>query len=226
MKKAETIAVFDFDGVFVHDSDAIYKKEAWGRILEPWKGRYEEHFAEVAKQFGSGRRGGRREIFTMLLEKLKEPRGKNPAFVEGILEEYDAIVQKRILEAGLAPGAYEALMVLDRLRVPMYLNSGTPTDALARTATNLKIGDYFTGILGSTPAPIGGSKIENLRYVAKSEEVTPKQILMVGDSLTDWEAAHEYGTRFVGIVNRWNAWEEGQVPFPVITDLRDITKFL
>jgi phosphoglycolate phosphatase-like HAD superfamily hydrolase len=220
------VGVFDFDGVWVRNSDAVHKKEAWRDVLMPWEGRYEPHLAEVQRQYGSGKRGGRREILTSIFEKLKEPKAEDPEFVENILGVYDTHVQKRILEEGLVEGALLLLSQLKKRGLVLYLNSGTPTGALMRTARNLKIEEFFTGILGSTSEPIGGSKVENLIHISADEGAGPSEILMVGDSDPDYEAAKEVGTRFVGVGHQWNNWNKEQKPFPVITDLRDITKFL
>lgn len=217
---------FDFDGVFVRDSDAIFKKEAWKITLAPWEGRYEPYKREASELYGSGKNGGRMEIMRHTFEELGIPEEEIPVLVAERSQVFDQHVQSRILAAGLVPGTREALQKLSGLGVEMYLNSGTATPALVTSARNLNIANYFKGILGSTPEPYGGSKVENLAYIATREGITAPEILMVGDGDPDWKAPQDFDCPFLGFGNVYNRWADDEKLFPVITDLRDVMNYL
>jgi phosphoglycolate phosphatase-like HAD superfamily hydrolase len=217
---------FDFDGVFVLDSDAVFKKQAWDIALAPYRGHYEAYKKEASELYGSGRKGGRVEIIQYIFEKLGEPEEHIPALVAETVRVFDEYVQTNILNAGLVPGALEMLEQLAGRDISLYLNSGTATSALVTSAQNLGIAHFFRGILGSTPEPVGGSKVDNLTYTANQEGVKPSSMLMVGDGGSDYNAAKEFGCRFLGVANLHNQWAEMPQDFDLVTDLRDVVNFL
>ena len=220
------VVSFDFDGVLVADSDAVFKKEAWEKVLAFAEGRYEPFLEEGKGMFGSGKPGGRVDILQHVFRGLGIPTDAIPGRAEEAARVFDEYVQAKILGAGLVPGAMETLEELSRRGVPLYLNSGTPTSALTLTARNLDISRFFAGILGSTAEPQGGSKVHNLRIIKEKEAVVPTEILFVGDSDSDAQAAAEFGCRFLGVSNRWNGWEAEGRAFPLVADLRDVMRYL
>jgi phosphoglycolate phosphatase-like HAD superfamily hydrolase len=219
---------FDFDGVFVRDSEAVFKKAAWSVAFASYIGirRYEPFLKEGNALFGSGKPGGRKEIMQYVFEKLGEPAESIKDLVEKSAKAFDDYVQRKIMEAGLVPGSREMLEDLSGRGILMYLNSGTATSALITSAKNLQISDFFRQIFGSTEEPFGGSKVVNLHVMGRWEKVRRKEILFVGDGESDIKAAREFGCSFLGFSNRWNNWEAEKKPFPVITDLRDVAKYL
>src|SRR3989344_6295175 len=212
---------FDFDGVFVRDSDAVFKIEAWDSALAPWAGRYKPMLDEGRSIFGEGKKGGRLEILEYVFEKLGEPQEKIPALVAQAAKDFDEHVQNRIAEAGFVPGALEMLQELSKLGIALYINSGTVTTALETSTKNLTIRSFFKGILGSLK-----SKADNLRDITAREGIGSSAILVVGDGDSDYQAAQEAGCRFLGVANKWNKWRSGEKNFPVVTDLRDVKDYI
>lgn len=211
---------FDFDGVFVRDSEAVFKAEAWGEVLAAYHGRYEHHLREAQLRYGHGQPGGRVGILRYVYEALGEPASVVEALIERSARAFDDRVQARIVAAGLVPGAREMLRTLKQRGLSLYLNSGTPTAALLVSARNLNISGFFQEILGST-----NSKVDNLKHIADRERVPPASIVVVGDGDSDVAAARGVGCRFVGVSHRWNRWGQAQ-GFPTITDVGDVVKFL
>lgn len=212
---------FDFDGVFVLDSEAVFKKTAWEVVFAEHQGRYEFLLEEASKMFGYGKAGGRREIMRYVIERLGELGDQLDEKLNNSLKLFDDHVQKRILEAGLVGGAVEMLEALQKRGLPLYLNSGTATDALRLSARNLKISNYFNGIYGSAR-----SKVDNLLDVSERESVSPSEILVVGDGDSDEKAARETGCQFLGVANRWNLWKDGNKPFPTVEYLPDVLQYV
>lgn len=217
---------FDFDGVFVLDSDTVFKPEAWHVTFGDYIGRYEFFLREAQLMFGYGKPGGRVEIIRYVLKRLGESGDGLNAAVERISRAFDDYVQAKILEAGLAQGALETLEELIRRGAALYLNSGTATAALHASAHNLKIDRFFDGIFGSTSEPAGGGKVENLHHIAKREGILPSEILVIGDGESDYNAAQELGCKFIGVSNKWNRWDKLQKPFPVVIDLQEVLQFI
>src|SRR5690606_779750 len=79
--------------------------------------------------------------------------------------------------------------------IPLYLNSRTPIEALSPLVTARKITHYFSGIYGA-PA----SKLENLRHIQEQTQVKTNEILFVGDSDDDMNAAALLDCHFAGVI--------------------------
>ena len=74
----------------------------------------------------------------------------------------------------------------------MYIVTATPQDEIDRIVSVLKVKHYFDKVVGS---PI--NKNTALKNLLLEYELEPKRSLMIGDSLTDYEAARENGLTFV-----------------------------
>ncbi len=212
---------FDFDGVMTLDSDAIHKKNAWGIALADYPG-HEEHVRVGNTLYGNGKPGGRVEILRYVLEQHGVAADRIEKEVRNASAVFDEHVQTKILEDGLVPGAYEMLETLHARGIALYLNSGTATAPLRTSARNLGIDRFLKESLGSTKDPVGGGKVENLTYIAVSENLSPNNILMVGDGASDLRGAEQFGCPFLGVANRWNEWDKVEQLFPFVTDLREI----
>jgi phosphoglycolate phosphatase len=217
MTKKFPVVVFDFDGVLVEDSDEIFKNDAWTQILSPWVGQYEPHFATAKTLYGYGKPGGRKEILAHTLSGLGLTEPELFTITSRLVTEFSESVYQQIIGAGLVPGARATLQALQEAGCTMALNSGTSTADLRRAAVGLEIDHYFPHILGSTKEPQGGSKVENLTTIAAAASVTLADMVMIGDSMSDYTAAVEFGCAFVGIHNRHNQWQSKELPFLVAT---------
>ena len=103
---------------------------------------------------------------------------------------------------------------------PLYLNSRTPTKALNRLVTLRHLTHYFSGIYGAS-----ASKLENLGHIQELAQAKPNEILFVGDSEDDWEAAAELGCHFAGVIlgenNRFR-----QIPSLHVTNLEELREIV
>jgi HAD superfamily hydrolase (TIGR01549 family) len=123
----------------------------------------------------------------------------------GITAEEMGDLDRRFTEAALAavcaapmiPGAREFLEQ-GRAVWPLYVASGAPEHELLFIFERLGLTRFFRAIYGSPR-----KKAESLaRIVAECRAscgAAPEEVLMVGDSGTDLEAAANVGTRFLGI---------------------------
>lgn len=98
----------------------------------------------------------------------------------------------KILAAPFVPGALEFISAAGR-KWPLYIASGTPEDELHQILRHLKMDRLFKSAYGSPD-----KKKNLLERVLDLEAVAPEQALMVGDSMTDLEAASAVGMNFYG----------------------------
>ncbi len=219
--------VFDFDGVITVRGEGL-KEEAWeilaGNIDTEEAGKTEEFINKLRfyrGEYGQGKGKGSRydileksleSVFGYVGEKLKN----KVSFYSAV---YDKSVQAMILDDGLLPDTREALKELSD-NFPLYVNSASPEEAVRFSIKKLGLGDFFKGVYGQP-----SSKTENLQRVAEREGITDaKDIVFVGDSNGDEEAARQFGCRFIGFANDWNLWKDKT--FPLISHLKEIKKHL
>ena len=218
-KKISTI-VFDHDGVIVRLSELV-KMGAWGFIANhPDIGdrlavaEAEHHFARA--------KGSRNDILRRAFERLRKPADEIPALVKKHAERFNHIVQAGIRALGVENEDRAALEDLSK-GYALYINSGTTELEMNETVEGFGIRKFFKGVYGQ---PM--SKLDNLKRAMEAEKTTPKEMIFVGDSDWDFEAAEKFGCHFVGLANSWNEWHDGK-PFPIIrsiSELRDIIETL
>ena len=121
---------------------------------------------------------------------------------------FEDLVFQRLLACPMVPGALEFLRRRSPLG-PLFVVSGTPQDELRRIVERRALGEYFTGVYG---APRG--KTDILSDLLARTGADPADTLMVGDAMTDHDAAARSAVPFVGRVP-----EGADSPFPAGTAL-------
>ena len=105
--------------------------------------------------------------------------------------EFERLTRERIFSCPQVPGA-EALLQGLRGRVQRIVGSGTPQAELELIVATRKMGDWFEELWG-TPRV----KADILRDVMARHGLSQQQVLMVGDGMSDYDAACAAGTRFL-----------------------------
>lgn len=190
--------VFDFDGVLV-DSVGL-KNQAFEEI-------YQEHFGELTPDVQEyiTKHGGleRAKKFTHFYEKSE---GRPPTLDElELLSKLFAMKVKQVMiERALIPGVAKTLEELHKRNIPMYIASGTPHEELKEICHQIGLKEYFVEIYGAPH-----NKASVIRTAAERFTLPFTQILMVGDSMTDWHAAHMTACQFLGVKSQYTIFPEG-----------------
>jgi phosphoglycolate phosphatase-like HAD superfamily hydrolase len=180
--------VFDFDGVLVESVDT--KTRAFASL-------YAEHGPEVTERVVAFhlRHGGlsRHEKFrygheVVLGRKLTESES------ERLAARFAELVVDAVIGAPWVAGA-RAFVESHHQELPLFVVSGTPQDELRAIVERRGMARYFAEVLGS-PA----KKDELLRGLLARHGLEPGRTLMVGDSITDYDAASAAAMAFLGRV--------------------------
>ncbi|WP_447964670.1 HAD family hydrolase [Nitrospira sp. Ecomares 2.1] len=185
---------FDFDGTLV-DSNQV-KVQSFYKIVEE----YDPSGCTVTEVL---QRCSQKDRYGITRELAREFKAKGlipPPTSTEILglqwaETYTATCETAIVRCQEVPGASGILTWLLNEGIPLYLNSKTPTNALNRLVTLRNLTHYFSGIYGA-PA----SKLENLLHIQELTQAKPDEMLFVGDSEDDLEAAGKFGCHFAGVI--------------------------
>ncbi len=207
--------VFDFDGVIIKDSEFI-KKESWRHVFPELGIRLFDVIEPLINKY-SGGKGSRFEIIRDVCVNelgLKNDLDHNIGLYS---QKYNEVVQESIVNIGVNSSDIQLLENLSK-RMPLFLNTATPIDAISETIAKLNIGNIFKKVFGYTS---NFSKVDNLKLIMSDESVSPDEILFIGDSESDYLAAKEVGVKFVGFKNNYNKSFDNS-DFPVILYLSQI----
>ncbi len=188
--------VFDFDGTLVDSNDI--KHQAFYEVTKS----HDPSGSTISRILREFPQKDRYEIFQTFARELV---AKNPTRDPDILEKlttqwaeaYTVTCESAITTCKEVPGTSEILGWIIGHSIPIFINSRTPTATLKRLVVVRSLESYFSEIFGA-PA----SKVENLRHIQKQTQLKPHEILFVGDSEDDREAALEVGCQFVGVILR------------------------
>ena len=174
--------VFDFDGTLVQSNPI--KREGFFEAAEGLSGARRELQAILSAPDP----GDRHRVFERLVERLGEG---DPA---ALTAAYTRYCQNRIALCPEVPGAKALLEALRGDARAIFVNSGTPENALLATVRARGYEPYFDGVFG---LPAG--KAENVFRALEASAATAETCVVIGDGESDRAAAVEVGCAFIGV---------------------------
>lgn len=179
--------VFDCDGVIL-DSVPV-KTRAFARLAEPFGEEARDRFVMYHTVHGGVSRYRKFEWF------FREVLGReiSPEESKEWGERFAAYALDEVRRCALIPGIAEVLERW-RERLPLYVCSGAPQEEVRLVLEERGLSGNFRGVFGSPPA-----KAALLADIVREAKLDPTEVLMVGDAVTDRNAAEEVGTLFYGI---------------------------
>ena len=206
----ETKAItFDFDGVLAESTDV--KTAAFQTLYEPFG---KEVVAQVTQYHLLN--GGisrfekiRHYQHTFLGENVSETR------LQELAQRFSELVVKKVIESSWVAGA-KACLELHLGKLQLFIASGTPQEELLTIVEKREMSHYFREVYGS---PL--TKATHIRRILDDHSWEKDQVVMVGDSMSDWDAANETGIRFLGrkTLNDGTNFPEGTT---VVQDLSNV----
>lgn len=179
---------FDFDGVIV-DSHHV-KTRAFAAL-------YAEDHPQVVDRviaYHNANGGVSRHRKFEYFESALLGREPTPARLTVLAERFAAAVVDAVVASPEIEGAEALLQALARQRTPCVVASGTPEDELRLIVERRGLSRYFHAIRG---APTEKSEI--LAQTIGALGCDPGACLMVGDAMTDYDAACATGVPFLGV---------------------------
>ncbi len=188
--------VFDFDGVVLESAEI--KTEAFRELFAD-RPEHQEAIVEYhLDHLGISRFEKFAWVYANLLgQELTPERSRS------LGDAYGEIVRKKVLACPFVPGAEELLREI-RPAWPSFVASGTPEDELRWIVRERRMEGFFDEVWGSPR-----SKVEILTDIMERRGLAPRDLLMIGDGLTDYRAAVAVGMPFLARVTpameaRWS----------------------
>lgn len=201
------VVVFDCDGVLLESVDAK------SRAFEDVVCEHGDEAKALIRKYHQAHGGiNRLEKFKYFYRKFLGREARSDE-LDAMCDRFVSHCLDNVLECPEVEGARDCLHDLHG-RIPMYVASGAPQDELRMILKKRGMAEFFEGIYGAPD-----TKGVILRRVMEKTGVSPDEILMVGDSSTDMDAAIEVGTAFYG---------RGHFPgsCPWSEDLRPLSDFV
>ena len=199
--------LFDFDGVLIESMDV--KTEAFRQLFSD----YPKHVDAVVALHEAHGGISRYVKFEMIYrDVLRQPLSAELKAKLG--RRFAEIVVDQVVACPMVEGAKEVLEALAPL-LPLCVVSGTPQDELVEIIGRRGLADYFDAIQGS---PRGKSEI--IGELLRVNVWRAPRVLMIGDTIADFDAARDNGLSFVGRVATGV-----RSPFPTgTTAIADLTR--
>jgi phosphoglycolate phosphatase-like HAD superfamily hydrolase len=179
------VVIFDFDGVLAESVNI--KTEAFAKLFEPEGS--EAVRAIVAYHLTHGGLSRFEKFRYMYREVLKRP--LSDAEFDDLCKQFEDLVLDGVISAPEVEGATKCLRELYG-KVKLFIVSGTPQEEMRHIAKVRGIARYFEGIFG---APESKSALVG-KVLAKAGS-EPKETVLIGDAMTDYDAAEETGVGFI-----------------------------
>jgi phosphoglycolate phosphatase-like HAD superfamily hydrolase len=201
--------MLDFDGVVLESVDI--KTRALRSLFKDYPSKIDEIVRIHREMAGISRFEKFKIIYRDILHKPL-----TVSEIERLDQEFSVLVAREIFTCPFVTGALEFLEEQSR-RLPIFVVSGTPEGELRDIVVQRDLDRYCHGVYGSPR-----TKDVLLRQVIAENHWQPSEVVFVGDSLTDYEAASRVDVHFIARV------ADGQAsPFPdsvrwVVPDLQNL----
>jgi phosphoglycolate phosphatase-like HAD superfamily hydrolase len=113
------------------------------------------------------------------------------ALVEEYSELFSEIVKQKVIDSKWVAGV-EQFIRSNCNKLNMFVVTATPQSEIEEILEALEIHDYFIDVIG---APV--KKNDAVRRLIRKYCLNPKQSVLIGDSMPDYQAAVENGVAFV-----------------------------
>lgn len=178
--------IFDFDGVIVESSDI--KTRAYAQL-------YKEYGPDVVGEIvrynmiqgGLSRYEHFRHFHNNILKKDLDSNEE-----ADLAEKFSQLVKQAVIDAPYVPGIIEFLNTYKDI-IDFYIVSGTPEEELKYIINVRDIAHYFKGIYGSPRC-----KADIINDILTSANLEKKNVVMIGDNMTDYDGATIAGISFIG----------------------------
>ena len=184
MIKNASIIFWDFDGV-IKDSVSV-KSEAFVQLFLPFG---EEISLRVKDHHEENGGMSRYDKLPIYLEWAGKENSKS------LISEYEKLFSKLVLQRVIkSPWVVGAKEYIENnfQNQDFYIVTATPQYEIEIILSKLEIEKYFRDVIGS---PI--SKKDALKILLTNNNLNPKKEIMVGDSMSDYEAAKHNNIEFI-----------------------------
>lgn len=184
MNKIKAI-IFDYDGVIAESVNV--KTETFAKMYKPYGN---EIVVKVMKHHEANGGMSRFEKFKIYHKDFLEQE-INSLKVAELAKQFSDIVLQKVADSPYVEGAYNFISS-NYQKYNFYISTGTPTDEIEIILEKNDIRKYFKNVYGSPER-----KNIHVKKILKKYNLSKKEVVFVGDALTDRDAARDNGIEFI-----------------------------
>ncbi|MFH1379214.1 MAG: HAD hydrolase-like protein [bacterium] len=204
------VIVLDFDGVIVESNNI--KHEAFAEIFSS----YPDHYDEMMRYHRAHNHVSRQEKFKFIMEHILNIKDNNKG-IDDLIQTFSSITRQRIITCPYVAGAVEFITHFSS-RSSLYMASATPLEELRIIIRERGLTVYFNNIYG---APT--KKDVMFSEIIKIEKIKPDELVFIGDSCEDYEAACTAGVQFIA---RKTDFDFSKFSIPICKDMCEVKLYL
>ena len=182
--KTASVIFWDFDGV-VKDSVSV-KSDAFVQLFLPFGKQISKRVKDHHEENGGMSRYDKLPIY------LKWAGKKN---LENTIYEYEKdfskLVFERVIKSPWVDGVLEYIKN-NFENQSFYIVTATPQNEIEMILDKLEIAKYFKDVVGSPT-----SKKDAVKTILNNNNQNPKKAIMIGDSISDYEASEQNNIQFI-----------------------------
>ena len=190
--------IFDFDGVILESLEV--KADAFYELYKDYGASIANKVVEHHLDNGGISRYEKIKFY----HKNYLNQNLNQKDINKIANQYSDIVMKKIISVPFVHGANE-FIINNYNNYLMFISSATPLHELQYICNNRSIGNYFKGIFGSP-----SSKEDHVSTIMDKWSLSNKEIVFIGDSISDYNASLFHDLFFVARVTKKNIFSSNQ----------------
>lgn len=184
------VILWDFDGVLM---DSMPVRD---RGFEIVLSSYPQHEVEQLLIYHRQNGGLSRYVkFKYFFEQIRKEPITN-AQIDSLASEFSEVMRRELVNSGLLIDESVEYVKQNYRKFKMHVVSGSDQTELRYLCEVLGLKNYFESINGS-PTP----KKELVYSILNSYKYTPEEIVLIGDSMNDYDAASLHGIDFYGYNN-------------------------
>lgn len=203
--------IFDFDGVIAESVNV--KTEAFAEIYR----KYGPAVVQKVKEHHEANGGISRFEKFRLYHKNFLGEEIDDAKVSDLAQQFSNLVLQKIIEAPYVRGAFEYLSS-NYTKFDFFISTGTPTEEIKTILERRNLYGFFKEVYGSPE-----KKDTHIQKIMGKYNYDRKEVVFIGDALTDRDAARKNGIKFIG---RYTTTEEIMKEKYLINDFNDLYKYL
>ena len=182
--KTASVIFWDFDGV-IKDSVSV-KSDAFVQLFLPFGKQISKRVKDHHEENGGMSRYDKLPIY------LKWAGKKN---LENTIYEYEKdfskLVFERVIKSPWVDGVLEYI-INNFENQSFYIVTATPQNEIEMILDKLEIAKYFKDVVGSPT-----SKKDAVKTILNNNNQNPKKAIMIGDSISDYEASEQNNIQFI-----------------------------
>ena len=179
--------IFDFDGV-IADSVEV-KTDAFAEMYQPFGKKVVEKVVNYHLANGGISRFEKFQLFHRNFLEIEITEKE----IQEMSERFSILVMNKVVQAPYVLGA-EKFIKNNYKKYLMFVSTGTPEVEIKKICNRRGIDSFFKAIYGSPSI-----KSNHVMKIIKNWELNPDEILFIGDSLSDYEAAVKNSIHFLPV---------------------------